>query len=94
MNGTTYNTVRWTKFAKDMDWSNMGVRNVELPANLLNQASPIIVPVLVEEVPLYFVGNQYANTMPLIQTGYAHHGTETVSGRLSILSQTTLHTIF
>ena len=44
-------------FATDMDWTDMGVRTVELPPNLFNQATPTIVPVEVEEVLQYFDNN-------------------------------------
>ena len=59
-------TTQWDgpKFAIKVDWSNMGIRTVKLPANLFNQDSPPIVPVLDEEVLQYFVDNQNVDTMP------------------------------
>jgi hypothetical protein len=63
----------------DMDWSNIGVRTMKLPANLFNQASPTIVLVFVEEIFQYFVDNQQPGTMPLLLAEQAHPGTETVS---------------
>jgi hypothetical protein len=37
-------------FAMDMDWTEMGVRTVELLPSLFNRATPTLVPILVEEV--------------------------------------------
>ena len=44
-------------FAMDMDWTEMGVRTVELPPSLFSQATPTLVPVFVEEVLQYFANN-------------------------------------
>ena len=37
-------------FSTDMDWTDIGIRTVEQPPNMINQATPTIVPVLAEEV--------------------------------------------
>ena len=46
-------------FAKVMEWTDMGVRTVEVPPNLINQAPQTIVPVKVEELLKYFMDNSH-----------------------------------
>ena len=69
-------------FATDMDWTEMGVRTVELPPSLFNRATPTLVPVLVEEVLQYFANNPQADAMPMLPAAQATPGTETVFVRL------------
>jgi hypothetical protein len=58
-------------FATDMDWTEMGVRTVELPPSLFNRATPTLVPVLVEEVLQYFANNPQAESMPMLPAAQA-----------------------
>ena len=60
----------------------MGVRTVELPSSLFNQATPTLVPVLVEEVLQYFIDNPQVDSMPMLPTTQATPRTETVSVKL------------
>ena len=69
-------------FAMDMDWTDMGVRTVELPPSLFNQATPTIVLVLVEEVLQYFTNNPQAHSMPMLPAAQATPRIETVFVRL------------
>ena len=69
-------------FATDVDWTEMGVRTVELPPSLFNRATPTLVPVLVEEVLQYFANNLQAESMPMLPAAQAPPGTETVFVRL------------
>ena len=64
-------TTQWDgqNFATDMDWTDMGVRTVELPPNLFNQAPQTVVPVNVEEVLQYFDNNPQADYMPALPAG-------------------------
>ena len=58
------------------------VRTVELPSSLFNQATPTLVPVLVEEVLQYFIDNPQVDSMPMLPTTQATPRTETVSVKL------------
>ena len=66
-----------------MDWTDMGVRTVELPPNLFNQAPQTIVLVNVEEVLQYFDNNPQSDYMPALSAGQVHPRTETVFVRMS-----------
>ena len=72
-------------FAMDMDWTDMGVRTVELPPSLFNQATPTIVLVLVEDILQYFVDSQQADTMQELSTAQTTSRTVIVSVRLSTI---------
>jgi hypothetical protein len=78
-------TTQWDgrNFATDMDWTDMGIRTVELPPSLFNRATPTLVPVEVEEVLQYFDNNPQADYMPSLPAGQVHPGTETVLVRMS-----------
>ena len=78
-------TTQWDgrNFATDMDWTDMGVRTVELPPNLFNRATPTLVPVEVEEVLQYFDNNPQSDYMPVLLAGQVHPGTETAFVRMS-----------
>ena len=78
-------TTQWDgqNFATDMDWTDMGVRTVELPPNLFNRATPTIVPVDVEETLQYIDNNPQSDYMPTLLAGQVHPGTETVFVRMS-----------
>ena len=49
----------------------------------LNQATPILVPINVEEVLQYFDNNPQPDYMPALLAGQVHPGTETVFVRRS-----------
>ena len=78
-------TTQWDgqNFPTDMDWTDMGVRTVELPPNLFNRAPQTIVPVNVEEVLQYLDNNPQLDYMPALPAGQVHPGTETVLVRMS-----------
>jgi hypothetical protein len=69
-------------FATDMDWTEMGVRTVELPPSLFNRATPTLVLVLVEEVLQYFANNLQSESMPMLPVAQAPPRNETVFVRL------------
>ena len=75
---------RWDdhNFATDMDWTDMGVRSVELLPSLFYWATPNLVPVLVEEVLQYFANNPHADSMPVLPAAQAISRTKTVTVRL------------
>ena len=72
----------YRNFAMDMDWIDMGVRTVELPPSLFNGATPILVPVLVEEVLQNLANNPQKDSMPMLPAAQAPPRTETVFVRL------------
>ena len=75
-------------FATDMDWTEMGVRTVELPPSLFNRATATLVPILVEEVLQYFANNPQAESMPMLPAAQATPGTETVLSGCALLCLT------
>ena len=62
-----------------MDWTDMGFKTVEEPPNKLNWALSTILPVLLQDILQYLVDNLLSDYMPVLLTGQAQPGTETVS---------------
>ena len=77
--------IQWDRqnFAMDMNWTDMRIRSVKLPLNLLNRAPHTIVLVEVEDVLQYFDNNPQSDYMPALAAGQVHPGTETVFIRMS-----------
>ena len=67
----------------DMDWTDMGVRTVDVQPNLFNRPPSTIVLVKVEEVLQYFDNNAKSDYITALPAGQVHPGTETVFVRMS-----------
>ena len=67
----------------DMGWTNMGVRTVEVPPNLVNRSPSTIVLAKVEEALQYFDNNPQSDYLPALPARQLHPGTETAFVKMS-----------
>ena len=81
----TFLTVRWPNL-----WYRYGLERLKklkivehLPPCILYRASPIIVPVQVEEALQFFVDSIKADTMPVLPSIHRPPGTDTIFVRMS-----------